>query len=139
MGITRRSVLGAMGAGAVWSMVPATGLGLVGSGAQVLVAATSSPFDWATATAATFGPHVGSRFRLTRPGQKPLDLRLDGVVEAPPDGLTDTFSLQFTAPRSAGLGQATYTLDHAVLGTFRIFMVPAGPQGLGAVVNHVAA
>lgn len=138
MDITRRRFLSAIGAGAVWSSLPRTGLGLLGAGSPAWAArASRTALDLVTATADTFRPHVGSRFRLQRAGQKALDLRLDGVTSSQPDGVTDAFSLQFSAGGPTGLGQATYDLDHAVLGPFRIFLVPAGSQGLGAVVNHV--
>lgn len=42
------------------------------------------------------------------------------------------FSLMFRGPGQAVLPQATYTLEHAALGTLVIFLVPVGrdPQGV---------
>lgn len=134
MGLSRRRFLAGIGAGALSGSLPAIGLGR----ASVALAGPSSraAFDLATATADTFRPHVGTRFRLQRPG-KAVDLVLDDVVAGPPAGPTDSFALRFSASRAPTLSQSIYSLDHAELGTFDLFLVPSGAGVLTAVVNHL--
>ncbi len=140
--VSRRSVLGALGAGAVWSVFPVTGLavfgGLAPAGAAPARPRTTTPFELATATADTFRPHVGSKFRLTAAGTKPVDTTLVQVVSTPPDGRTDAFILLFRSP-TPPIGQDTYRVEHATLGSFSLFLVPAGARDLGGVVNHLLA
>lgn len=138
-GVPRRSVLAALGAGAVWSVFPVGGLGVLPGIAPAGAAPArtrSAPFDLATATADTFRPHVGSRFRLTAAGTKPLDVLLVQVASSAPDGRTDAFSLLFRSSTVA-LVQATYGVEHGALGSFALFLVPAGGRDLRGVVNHL--
>lgn len=137
--VSRRSVVAALGAGALWSVFPVGGLGSLPGAAPAGAAPArtgGAPFDLATATADTFRPHVRSRFRLTSAGTKPFDVLLVQVTSGAPDGRTDAFSLLF-GPAAAGLGQATYAVEHAALGSFPLFLVPAGARDLAAVVNHL--
>lgn len=134
MGLSRRTFLAGLGAGALSGSLPAIGLGR----AAVALAGPASPaaFDLASATADTFGPYVGTRFRLQRPGRA-LDLVLDDVVAAPRSGPTESFALVLSASKPPALAQSTYTLDHADLGRFDLFLVPSGPRAMTAVVNHL--
>jgi hypothetical protein len=91
--------------------------------------------------AATFEPHRGTEFLLARPDgqgapdQDPLSIRLDEVVSwrasagAP---RADPFSLEFTGPPPA-LGQRIHALDHPVLGSIELFLVPIGVDPDGRV------
>jgi hypothetical protein len=130
-----------LGIGTVWASLPATGLRVVGGMAPALAASAGlrTEFDLATATADTFRPHTRSRFRVTRPGGKVADLVLADVTAAAGGGSTDTFSLRFTAAKPHGLRQATYAVDHAVLGPFHLFLVPSGATGMTAVVSHLVS
>lgn len=139
--VSRRTVLGVLGAGAVWSVFAAGGPGALGGVAPAGAAPArtrSAPFDLATATADTFRPHVGSRFRLSAAGAKPADATLVQVSASPPDGRTDAFSLLFRSATVA-LGQATYGVEHATLGSFSLLLVPAGARDVAGVVNHLLA
>lgn len=136
MGISRRRFVAGVGIGALWTALPGTGIGiLAGTPALAAPPAPSRAFDLGTATAATFRPHLGSRFRLQRQGQRALDLELAGIESQPADGATDSFSLQFSAAKPVGLVQAAYRLEHTALGAFNLFVVPVGSR-LVAVVNH---
>lgn len=141
MEISRRELLVGMGAGAVSVLAPVSPWSATASAAPVgSTGRTRAGLDLATATADTFRPHVGSRFRLQRSGQRALDLTLSAVNQRPAaDDGTDSFSLLFSAAQTAGLGQATYQLDHSVLGSFNLFVVPVGTGGLTAVVNHLVS
>lgn len=100
----------------------------------------------------TFAPHVGTDFRFFQKGaRKGYGLRLEAVFDNQAqlksrrlkahDG--ECFSLFFRGPASADLPQATYRLEHASLGEFRLFLVPGRDEQTGsvvyeAVVNHLA-
>jgi hypothetical protein len=146
MTITRRGLLAGAGVGALWSGRPARAMAAIlpGSGGVAAVgpAATSTKrprrLDLATVTPATFVPHVGTRFRLRRPGQTALRLKLVGVRRAPADGgVTRSFSLLFRSPEPVELRQEIQVLNHPVLGRIRIFLVPLTKWKLEAVINHV--
>lgn len=78
--------------------------------------------DLGAATAATFLPHVGSAFAL-RATEATVALTLTAV--APADGRP--FELTFEGPAAPHVPQATWTLEHDVLGTLAVFLVPSGP------------
>ena len=137
MTISRRRFLLGAGLGVLWGAVPVARAALVGAAPA---GSARAAFDLATATADTFRPHIGSRFRLHRSGQPALDLELTQVESAATDGgRTDSFKLRFAGESAAGVAQSTYSLDHAVLGRFAIFVVPSGEAGVEAVVNHLLA
>jgi hypothetical protein len=86
---------------------------------------------------ATFRPHVGATFAAvpTHSGE-PLDLELTSVDESPharPDH--PAFSLMFTSSEPEIRPQQTFTLRHAELGEFDLFLVPVGPTEYQAVIN----
>jgi hypothetical protein len=85
----------------------------------------------------TFEPHVGTRFNATPSlGAEPIDLTLSSCVESPharPDH--QAFSLFFDAAEPMPQPQQVFTLRHAELGEFDLFLVPVGPQQYEAVVN----
>jgi hypothetical protein len=85
----------------------------------------------------TFEPHVGERFTAvpTYSGD-PLELELASCDESPharPDH--PAFSLIFDAPSTERREQQIFTLSHAELGEFDLFLVPVGPQQYQAVIN----
>ena len=78
-------------------------------------------------------PLVGTTFRVVRDGQSTVRLRLteaqgrggarqSSAVAADPG--EHQFSLLLEGRRSAPLDQDTYSLEHAVLGRFSMFIVP---------------
>jgi hypothetical protein len=99
----------------------------------------------------TFAPHLGETFHLrlpTRPDADPptpLDLQLIEVTDltqrgAPPDapGAAGTagdhrapFSIVLRGPPAPVLPQRIYSLEHAGVGVFQLFLVPIGPDGGG--------
>jgi hypothetical protein len=89
----------------------------------------------------TFEPHIGESFTATPSlGGEPLALVLSSSDESPharPDH--PAFSLLFHAPGTGHLPQQIFTLDHAQLGEFDLFLVPLGQEGdrmrYEAVVN----
>jgi hypothetical protein len=99
-----------------------------------------------------FTPHVGSSFAVRRE-ESTSWIRLVAVEDssapepdyskipsqfrpkvAPPK--LDAFALRFLGP-GAGLTQNTYTVEHASLGTFRLFLSPAGENEYTAVFNRI--
>lgn len=82
-----------------------------------------------------FKPLVGAAFTIRFPDGT-LELTLGAVephgTRAPrPDvpGLrTEPFSLVFLGPLAPVLPQRTWALEHPVLGTHEVFLVPLGPQ-----------
>jgi hypothetical protein len=83
-------------------------------------------------TAQTFGSHIGSVYRVVlREGA--LELTLD-AVETRSGGSPDRrlqFSLIFIGPPGVHLPQQIYALEHAVLGSLELFLVPLGPEPRG--------
>jgi hypothetical protein len=84
---------------------------------------------------AEFAAHVGTRFRVATESVGVLELELiDAVVlpsrAVPPGVRVDPFSLGFRGPFAPGLPQRIHTLDHDVLGTLALFLVPIGPEGM---------
>ena len=96
-------------------------------------------------TQATFAQYVNSVFRLR--GRTVVDVNLMKVEDTLPAkvarvGGRESFLLHF---RGGGvrLPQDTYTVEHAALGTFLLFLVPSGAdengaQGYIAVINRLA-
>jgi hypothetical protein len=72
---------------------------------------------------ATFRPHVDKVF-VADPGARDVPLRLAEVVDEGVSGRMEQFSLFFHGPPDRLLPQGTYTLEHAALGVFAIFLVP---------------
>jgi hypothetical protein len=96
-------------------------------------------------TQATFAQYVNSIFRLR--GFTTVDVTLMKVRDSLPaktsrEGGRESFSLHFRGG-SVELPQDTYIVEHAALGTFRLFLVPTGTdengaQGYVAVINRLA-
>ena len=92
-----------------------------------------------TCTQATFTPHLRTTFSLHLAATSGPDVELIAVeswhpqdpeiVEAPRYRVP--FSLIFRGPRTPVLPQCIYTLAHAQLGTFDLFLVPIGPDADG--------
>jgi hypothetical protein len=112
----------------------------------------------ANLTRDSFAGAVGSAFTLTSTsGQiRPFWLRLLSVTDlnAPPLGnpammavspppaaqqivRTDSFSLAFSGGPFHAVQQETFYVEHAELGQFALFIVPAGPQQYTAIINRL--
>jgi hypothetical protein len=90
----------------------------------------------------TFADRLGESFTATPSlGGDPLPLELTGCDESP-HAREDhpAFSLSFQAPGPGYLPQQIFTIEHADLGEFALFLVPLGPSERGmayeAVVNN---
>lgn len=87
-------------------------------------------------TLARVRPTVGTVYALDLGEYGALDLTLlsaDGHGD-PPAGGTDVrrpFSLEFRGPLDPQLGQATYQLVHAELGSLAVFLVPIARDAEG--------
>jgi uncharacterized protein DUF6916 len=86
-------------------------------------------------TSDTFLPYVNTRFSLllSRVRVATVTLVEVEVFDPPADGTRETasqdgFSLVFRGPRQPLLRQETYTVRHAILGTFPLLLVPVGRQ-----------
>jgi hypothetical protein len=85
-------------------------------------------------TQATFTQYINSIFRLR--GFRTVDVTLEKVEDTLPaqvsrDGGRESFVLHFRGG-SVELPQNTYTVEHAALGTFQLFLVPNGADQNGA-------
>jgi hypothetical protein len=92
-----------------------------------------------------FDPHAGTAFQVRLDPAESVELVLAEVGElVDPAGREEEirrhpFSLVFRGAHRFVLPQRTYVLEHPVMGTLEIFLVPIGPnnQGMGyeAVFN----
>ena len=102
------------------------------------------PFNYAKAT---FLPHVGTIFRIYYPNlSKAVTTTLVEVSDIGPapdkkETGRECFVLRFRG--SETLSQNTYLMEHATLGQFKLFLVPAGKNKHGiycqAVINRLNA
>jgi hypothetical protein len=85
----------------------------------------------------TFESRVGDGFSATPSfAGEPLELVLSRCVESPharPDH--PAFSLFFDSTDPQPREQQIFTLSHAELGDFDLFLVPVGPREYEAVIN----
>jgi hypothetical protein len=85
----------------------------------------------------TFDGRVGETFVATPTySGEPLEVELTSCVESPharPDH--PAFSLFFRASDREHREQQIFTLRHAELGEFDLFLVPVGPRDYEAVIN----
>lgn len=97
---------------------------------------------------ATFLPHVSTVFRIFYPNSEKIltttlvDVRDIGPVPDRPEAGRECFVLKFRGTETL-LRQDTYRIEHAVLGSFELFLVPAGKNKQGsycqAVINRLNA
>jgi hypothetical protein len=88
-------------------------------------------------TRGAFEPHVGTRFRLSRPAAVELELaevRDLGVAAGDPGR---SFVVLFRGPGDAPLAQGTYEVEHDSLGAFALFLVPVGVDERGVQYEAV--
>jgi hypothetical protein len=80
-------------------------------------------------TAETFAPHRGDAFHVTAADAPAFDLTLDEVTEGAEQGRARRqFSLVFRGGPGTPHPQRIYRLEHDVLGTLEIFLVPIAPD-----------
>ena len=91
-------------------------------------------------TMASFMPHVNSAFRFAIGGASVTMVLTRVTDERKPGTKGECFSLLFSGPAPAAR-QGTYTVDHAALGRFSLFVVPVGRRTGGqdyqAVFNRL--
>jgi hypothetical protein len=87
----------------------------------------TSTADLAALGIGDFTPHLDAVFGMqTAGGVVPLKLaKVDPVGDSGRKG--GAFSLIFVTPKGPWLPQAIYPVQHPVLGTMEIFLVPVGP------------
>ena len=85
-------------------------------------------------THASFGAHLGTTFRIQTAGA-PFQMALSEIKlhEPHPGPRGQPFSVYFRGPAQPVLPQAIYPLEHEVMGTLEIFIVPIGPDKDGAM------
>jgi hypothetical protein len=89
-----------------------------------------------TFTLETFTPHLGSVFTITFSNGETLPLHLEKVnsLGSGVPGGRAPFSLLFRhppLPNNAYLPQHIHHLEHAMLGSLELFLVPLGPDSEG--------
>ncbi|MGZ4280853.1 MAG: DUF6916 family protein [Gaiellaceae bacterium] len=88
----------------------------------------------------TYAPLIGTRFKVHRPGERTLKVKLISARQLPSAG--DSFSLTFRTGRTPSVESRIYRLEHPALGSFELFLSPVdrGVKGLDleAVINRIA-
>jgi hypothetical protein len=88
-----------------------------------------------------FVRHVGTGFRLLRSEGEGLDLTLVEASIHPhlphSPGRRRGFSLVFRSASPSPLRQGVYRLDHEVVGSLELFLVPIGPREGGMCYEAV--
>jgi hypothetical protein len=83
--------------------------------------------DLAEFSATTFAEAAGALFAVAT-GAGAVPLRLLDVVDSSTTRV-EQFSLVFSGPSTAPLGQGTRRVTHPLLGVFPLFVVPVGRDG----------
>jgi hypothetical protein len=97
--------------------------------------------DLRSFTIETFAPLLGETFRIHPEDALPVEAEL---ISAEPYGEQNAggrvaFSIVFRGPSQPVLAQMTYRIEHAVLGSFDLFIVPIGPDEAGMRYEAVFA
>jgi hypothetical protein len=95
--------------------------------------------DLATLSLAALEPHLGERFelRLSADESRALELLALEPLSTPPGAQRGSFLARFRAREREVLPQQIYLLEHASLGGLELFLVPAGPDGVGMLYDAV--
>ena len=141
---SRRQVIGAAGALAAVTMVP----GLLRSVTPPHLSVRGGGSSEVDLTLGRFTPYVGSDFVVRTGGLAKERVTLVEAVAKPPHphdrkGLHgESFSLIFAGAGAKAFDDGTFTVSHATMGAFRLFLVPVGQaretQRYQAVVNRRA-
>jgi hypothetical protein len=89
--------------------------------------------DLATLTKEMFDPHLGSRFLMHVAPDRTIELELIATepLSTPANAKRPSFLVRFRAAEGGHVPQQIYVLEHPVMGRLEIFLVPAGPDGVG--------
>jgi hypothetical protein len=145
MAVSRRKFITAGAAAATAGCIPVRPLGfLVGTADASTGLGMSSGSLFSSSD--NFRPHIGSSFSVATPQRSSVltltsvdDFRLPGTVAArrlktPGAG----FTLLFDGSKFDSFPQGTYTVRHAKIGTFDIFLAPVGMDtDVQAVINRL--
>lgn len=93
-------------------------------------------------TLETFAPRIGERFRLSADAGQAVEVTL---IEATPLGAAarsqaarrTPFSVVFLGPAAPVWPQHIYRVEHDVMGTLDLFLVPLGPRDGGMMYEAV--
>jgi hypothetical protein len=144
MAVSRRRFIQTGAAAAIAGCIPLQPFGFLGGRADAYtVGGSRSIFD----SSANFRPHIGSEFVVDRGAGRASvltltavdDFRLPGTIAArrlktPGAG----FTLLFDGSRARRFAQSTYSVHHAAIGTFDIFLAPVGMStDVQAVINRL--
>ncbi len=148
--ISRRTFMRAGTLAALFAGVPLATVNVLGQ--RIHPSPDESPVDQASQandplsnyTKATFVSYINSVFVFRAPGvRKDIEVTLMQVSDmtAAPGG--ECFSLLLRGGGGPALQQGTYTVEHAALGTFKLFLVPVGTddngaQGYLATINRLS-
>jgi hypothetical protein len=90
-------------------------------------------------TKETFEPLIGGVFELSLGEGQALPLELSAVNGNGLQGMAkrEQFSLHFRGPASPALVQRTYRLEHVLLGSLDIFLVPIRRDATGMIYEAV--
>lgn len=86
---------------------------------------------------AAFQQHLHTRFRCEAGGAVLVELELIEAVDSGSSPKAERFSLLFRGPLATPLEQATYPMEHDVLGQLAIFIVPIEREAEGFVYEAV--
>lgn len=75
-------------------------------------------------TLATFSPHLETEFRAALGPDQFVDLKLTEATDLGSSPIHERFSLFFQGPFDRFLAQGLYTMTHAEVGTFDLFLAP---------------
>ena len=84
-----------------------------------------------------FVPNLNTRFRLLREDQPAIELLLVSVSELATRERQQVFSIEFQGPVDFLLPQQMYRLDHDVLGSFELMIVPIRQDARGIYYESV--
>jgi len=91
------------------------------------------PLDLATVTQEMFDAHRGETFVMRASADAAVDVELleTEPLSTPAGAVRTSFLVRFRAADKRVLPQRIYALEHPVMGTMEIFLVPVGADAVG--------
>lgn len=141
MSVSRRKFMKAGTIAALSTVIPSTSMIAFGQSAKQ---PSVTPVDaLAKLNQVDFERQLYTYFNIRLSPSSVLKVELYEVEQSKEGGheVLDNFSLIFRGVHTTQLRQNTYQFEHTKLGTFKLFIVPAGSQGnmkfYGAVINRI--
>jgi hypothetical protein len=135
MSVSRRKFLRAGSIAALSAVIPSTGKVVFGQVTPTDALAKLRRSDFLGQLYTYFNIRLSKTSVLKAELYAVEDFKEGGVV------VPDNFSLVFRGVQATALRQNTYQFEHTKLGTFSLFIVPAGSQGnmkfYRAVINRI--